>query len=311
MTIEDKYFRPFIYLAVSTALFFYELYYGHISFAAYWVLGKQNLLLPEIFIFVTINLLFFLFEAFKATASKARQGNGYSQFYQDRIEKITRKHDNISEALTNRSESERIRLARELHDDTIHQMILLSQKVELMKYDHPDNLLFDQLDDLSTLINSTIDSTRDFIRELRPPQLKKLGLAKALKTLVHQKSTSTDIEISFSIVGEKSNLKEEIEMTLYRLSQTALQNIALHSKATKASLKLVFEEDEVILSIMDNGEGFDVPNEEHLLQKRSFGLLGMRERAYMCGGVFIIHSVISTGTHIIVKMPKTANEKNF
>lgn len=311
MIIKDKYLHPLKYLAISTAFFFYELYYGHISLAAYWILDKQTLLLPELFIFFTVNVLFLLREAFKTAASTARLGKGYSQFYQNRIEKITRKYHSISEALTNSSESERIRLARELHDDTIQQMILLSQKVELMKYDNPDNILFKQLDELSILINNTIDSTRDFIRELRPPQLKKLGLAKTLKTLVHQKSISSDITIKFSMEGKKYNLREEIEMTLYRLSQTALQNIALHSKATKASLILTFQDDEVVLSIIDNGEGFDVPNEEYLLQKRSFGLLGMRERTYMCGGIFIIHSVIDAGTHIIIKMPKTGNEKNW
>jgi signal transduction histidine kinase len=310
MLITHKYLRPLKYLTISSALFFYELYYGHISLAAYWILDKQTFLLPEIFIFFTINLFFLLREAFKTSASKARLGKGYSQFYQDRIEKITRKYHNISQALTNSSESERIRLARELHDDTIQQIILLSQKVELMKFDHPDNILFKQLDELSILVNDTIDSTRDFIRELRPPQLKKLGLVKALTTLALQKSISPDMTINFSIEGNIYKLREEIEMTIYRLSQTALQNIALHSKATKASLVLTFQEDGIMLSITDNGKGFDVPSEEHLLQKRSFGLLGMRERTYMCGGIFIIHSVIDTGTHIIIKMPKTGNERS-
>ena len=305
---QKKYFRTLKYLLISTSLFFYEYYYGHISLGAYWILDKQTLLLPELFIFFTTNFLFLLREAFKTTASKAKLGKGYSQLYQDHIEKIKQKHHNIAEALTNRSESERIRLARELHDDTIHQIILLSQKVELMKYDYPNNVLFKQLDDLSVLINNTIDNTRDFIKELRPPQLKKLGLIKALRTLVYQKSTNTDIDIDFSIAGDPYSLGEKVEMNLYRLSQTALQNIALHSKATKASLKLTFKNEEIVLSIIDNGQGFIIPNEENLLQKRSFGLLGMRERTYMCRGIFIIHSVLDTGTHIIIKIPKVNDE---
>lgn len=270
----------------------------------YWILDNESLLLPEFLIFFVVNLIFILKEAFRQVKLKSKAEGISKNLFHSQVESIIEEYENKSEAITSRSELERLKLARDLHDDTIHQMILISQQVELMMYDHPDNVLFSKLTKLSNVINGAISNTRGFIKELRPPLLKTIGLLNTLKSLTEQKSKVASMVIDFSIEGTQCALKDEVEMTLYRLSQTALQNIVLHSEASHAALKISFKPDQVMLSVIDNGKGFEIPEEEQLYKNESFGLLGMRERTHLCGGTFTIHSVTDAGTHIIVKIPK-------
>ena len=296
--------KPLAYLITSTLLFLYEFYFSHFSMIIYWILENQSLLLPEFLIFFVVNLIFIVKEAFKQVKLKSKAEGASKNFFHSQVESIIEEYENKSEEITSRSELERLKLARDLHDDTIHQMILISQQVELMMFDHPENILYNKLTKLSNIINNAISNTRGFIKELRPPLLQTIGLLNTLKSLTEQKAKVADIVIDFSTEGTQSTLKDEVEMTLYRLSQTALQNIVLHAEATHAALKIAFKPNEVMLSIIDNGKGFDVPDEEQLYKNESFGLLGMRERTHLCGGIFTIHSVIDSGTHIIIKIPK-------
>ena len=225
----------------------------------------------------------------------------------DRANVLKRRYRNFAEAEIHGNESERLRIARELHDDTIHRIIILGQHIELLKYDNPDNPLVNYLYKLATLTNDSIDHLRGVIKDLRPSHLHKLGLIPAVKGLVKEKNSINDCKINLSIHGNGYRLNDGVELILYRLTQTAVQNLRLHSQCTEACISLSFTDTCVSLVIEDNGVGFDVPDESHLFDTGHYGLLGMKERAQICNGTFMIHSVKGSGTRLSAEIPKAGN----
>lgn len=225
----------------------------------------------------------------------------------DRANVLKRRYRNFAEAEIHGNESERLRIARELHDDTIHRIIILGQHIELLKYDNPNNPLVSDLDKLAALTNESIDHLRGVIKDLRPSHLQKLGLIPAVKGLVKEKNSINDCQITLSIHGDGYRLNDGVELILYRLTQTAVQNLRLHSQCTEAHISLSFNNDYVSLVVEDNGVGFEVPDEAHLFDTGHYGLLGMKERTQICNGTFMIHSVKGSGTRLSAEIPKAGN----
>lgn len=261
----------------------------------------------------SVFVLFFIFFILYLICKKSTWGPiNYSDFKnlqadRDRANVLKRRYRNFAEAEIHGNESERLRIARELHDDTIHRIIILGQHVELLKYDNPDNPIVNDLDKLVTLTNDAIDHLRAVIKDLRPSHLHKLGLIPAIKGLVKEKNSINDCKIHLSIHGDGYRLNDGVETILYRLTQTAVQNLRLHSQCTEANISFSFTDTCVSLIIEDNGVGFDVPDESHLFDTGHYGLLGMKERAQICNGTFMIHSVKGSGTRLSAEIPKAGN----
>lgn len=221
--------------------------------------------------------------------------------------KLEKRYRNFAEAEVHGHESERLRVARELHDDTIHRLIFIGQRLELLKLNHPNSEMAQPVDDLIQHTNDGIDHIRNVIKELRPSTLAKMGLIPAIKSLVNNKNLQEKISLGLTTSGTEYRLNEPTELIIYRLAQSAIQNVKLHANCSKADLYLNFEEDQITLQIQDNGVGFDVPNEDDLFEHSHFGLLGMKERTELCGGKFMIHSVKNLGTHMSVEIPRAGN----
>ena len=212
-------------------------------------------------------------------------------------------HGYIGE-ITEAQEEERRRLARELHDGTIQSLIALKQRVQMVRITLMAEPEKQALKTLEILAEQTIEDLRRTTRALRPIYLEDLGLVTALEVLAREAKETTGIEISFSTQGDQRRLSTSIELALYRIAQEALSNVARHANASQAILSISFRPDSVILKIMDNGVGFQVPtNPGEFAPSGHFGLLGLYERAELIGASLDIRSEVREGTHLTVQLP--------
>src|SRR6185436_3133097 len=142
-------------------------------------------------------------------------------------------------------EEERARLARELHDDTIQSVIALKQRVQLAHRLIKDQNAKQSLKELETLAEQTVENLRRLTRALRPIYLEDLGLVTALEMLAREISQNNQLIVDFQKTGQERRLAREVELSLYRIAQEALNNVVKHSKATHADLKIAFDPSEI------------------------------------------------------------------
>ncbi|GER78829.1 MAG: hypothetical protein HZC39_13150 [Chloroflexi bacterium] len=207
-------------------------------------------------------------------------------------------HDYIG-AITSAQEEERLRLARELHDDTIQAVIALKQRVQLAHKSVKTENGHQALRELETLAEQTIENLRRLTRALRPIYLEDLGLVTALEMLARETSQNHPVYIGFRKLGDEQRLSREVELALYRIAQEALSNVVRHSQAQRAELLISFKEKETKLEVSDNGKGFDMPmSPTDFAPSGHFGLLGIRERADLIGARLEIESALGKGTRL-------------
>ena len=211
-------------------------------------------------------------------------------------------HDYIG-AITSAQEEERMRLARELHDDTIQAIIALKQRVQLAQKSIKEQNGRESLKELETLAEHTIENLRRLTRALRPIYLEDLGLVTAMEMLAREISQSNPLIVEFQKTGNERRLSREVELSLYRIAQEALTNAVKHSKATHADLSIRYSDSEITLAITDNGNGFVAPaSPTEFALNGHFGLLGIHERADLIGARLEIESALGQGTRIEVRL---------
>ncbi len=197
-------------------------------------------------------------------------------------------------------EDERVRLARELHDDTIQSLIAVQQRIEMAQKAMTKDpaLAAAKLVDLKELITDTLTSVRRYVRDLRPTYLENLGLIPALEMLTRESNAR------LKLVGEEERLDPERELALFRIVQESLRNIAKHAHATDVAVTLTFGPNDVTATVEDNGSGFDAPESPGAYaQAGHFGLMGMQERAQLFGGNVYVKSERGQGTKVIAYVP--------
>jgi PAS domain S-box-containing protein len=200
-------------------------------------------------------------------------------------------------------EDERRRIARDLHDQLGQHLTALRLTLEVLK-PQPGNRTEPRIQ-IETLEELARQLDRDIafrVCELRSPELEALGLQVALAD--HVRSWSKHFGIPVHLHTEAwtgDRLPREVETTVYRLAQEALNNVAQHARATRVDIVLERHADSLSLIIEDNGEGFDP---SHLADSRErFGLIGMRERATLVGAELQIESTPGSGTTVVVRAP--------
>ncbi len=209
-------------------------------------------------------------------------------------------HDYIG-AITSAQEEERTRLARELHDDTIQAVIALKQRVQLAQKSIKDQYGRQTLKELETLSEQTIENLRRLTRALRPIYLEDLGLVTALEMLSREISQDNQLVVDFNKTGQERHLSREVELSLYRIAQEALNNVIKHSGAERAELRITFDAAAVQMEMSDNGSGFITPNSPtEFAPNGHFGLLGIHERADLIGAKLEIESAVGRGTRLKV-----------
>jgi signal transduction histidine kinase len=206
-------------------------------------------------------------------------------------------------AITAAQEDERLRLARELHDDTIQSVVALKQRVQLAQRPIKDPVSLQTLRELEALAEQTIENLRRMTRALRPIYLEDLGLVTALEMLAREVSQSAPLQVEFRKLGVEQRLTNEVELALYRIAQEALNNVLRHANAAHARLQIVYEDREVALAVEDNGAGFQVPKiPTDFAPDGHFGLLGIRERAELIGARLEVDSAQGKGTRLRVRV---------
>jgi two-component system sensor histidine kinase UhpB len=208
--------------------------------------------------------------------------------------------------VTTGQEEERKRLARELHDETLQSLIALNQRVMMIKRQAEQAEVKDALDEIETMIAQNMQELRRLTRALRPIYLEELGLVAAIEHLALETNEASNISVEFSKEGMEKRLPDHVEIAVFRISQEALSNIIRHSQATQTNMDIRFMPNEMVLTISDNGKGFNLPaNLSELSNNGHYGLLGIHERAELIGAKIEINSGSTQGTTITLSIPLT------
>jgi signal transduction histidine kinase len=211
----------------------------------------------------------------------------------------------LSQRVFAAQEKERQRLAAELHDRIGSTLAAVAMDLAMIAGHSPANTretLAARLGDARALIAQSISAIRDICDHLRPATLEYSGLYGALRE--HAKQFSRRFGIAVHVDGSDFGRQRspERELSLLRIAQEALANCAKHAHATTINVELADADDELILSISDDGIGFDLGALHDAVSAPGLGLLTMRERAESAGGTFAIDSTRGKGTRIRVKM---------
>jgi PAS domain S-box-containing protein len=206
-------------------------------------------------------------------------------------------------------EDERRRIAREMHDQFGEQLTALSLRIGTLKESAAgDPTLSAKVEALEAVAQQLDRDVDDLVWKLRPTALDDLGLRAALTNYVQDWSSRVRVTADLHTAGleeDEDRLSSEIETTLYRIAQEALNNIAKHAHAKHVEIILERRADHVSLVVEDDGVGFDPAAAG--APGRGFGLLGMQERAAMVGATLEIESAVGDGTTILVRMPTVAS----
>lgn len=220
---------------------------------------------------------------------------------QEKVRKATQQLRELAAHLQNVREEERIEIARDIHDDLGQQLTAVQIAIfRLAKQRSQDQALEKQLQGITELIAQVIQSIRRISTQLRPAVLDDIGLVEAMRwqTEEFEKRFSIPVDAFFSDIPD--NLEQNIALNLFRIYQETLTNIVRHAAARRVQVRLTHDDHRISLEVQDDGKGLD---EELINNKRTLGLLGMKERALMIGGEFDISSGQGKGTSIKIMIP--------
>ena len=209
----------------------------------------------------------------------------------------------LSRQLMHSQEDERRRLAEELHDEIGQILWAVRSNLELTK-STVDEAGRGRLDQSSAMIGHAMEQVRSISMNLRPPMLDHFGLEPTLRWLVDRQvnATGTKIDLVGSLGGKR--VATELETACFRIVQESLTNVARHSRASMVRIELARMDSDLLLSIQDDGIGFDVAeSRQRAMSGGSLGLLGMEERIRFLGGEFEIESVRGQGTVTRIRLP--------
>jgi signal transduction histidine kinase len=206
-----------------------------------------------------------------------------------------------------RNEEERKKIAREIHDELNQLLLSVKLNLEGMESVLPADLVRarERLAVSRVHIDQALDGLRELSLNLRPPALDDLGLPQALDWHIRRLSKESSLPVTLEVTGLSQRRPAPVaEIELFRIAQEALSNVIKHARASSAKVKLNFGKLRLVLLVEDNGMGFDTSSALSLSgDNQSLGLLGMRERAELCGGTLKINSTPGDGTRIKVEIP--------
>jgi signal transduction histidine kinase len=195
---------------------------------------------------------------------------------------------------------ERNRLARELHDTVAHTLTALSVSLETAKayFDVDLNQTRDLVDKSIDATRKGVDETRRALKALRSSDLEDLGLRLAIKKIAESAASRFSLNLDLTL-DPMPSLSPDIEQTIYRIAQEAIENVTKHSEAKKIRVMLLHQDNHIHLIVEDNGLGFDTKSKQ---PTGHFGLIGMKERAELAGGSLVIESEKNKGTKILLRI---------
>jgi signal transduction histidine kinase/YHS domain-containing protein len=206
-------------------------------------------------------------------------------------------------ALSTAQEAARARLARELHDEIVQQLIALGHGVDRVHrlLDRDPVQASERLQAMRASITALVDELRAMIGDLRPPALVELGLLPAVELLLGR-SGEDGPEVTLVVQGDERRLAPQSELALFRIVQEAWSNIRRHARAHRADFTFAYEHDNLHMTISDDGVGF-ASRDEADAPDGHWGLRGMRERAELTGGTLEVASEVGHGTRLHLRIP--------
>jgi len=199
-------------------------------------------------------------------------------------------------------EEERSRIARELHDETAQFLTALSLNLATLKNLLPEQRkTMDLINDLQSQTRQMSQGIYRLVHDLRPAQLDDLGLVPTLQYLVEEEYRRAGLKVELQIEGQHQRMDPLVETVFFRVAQEALTNVVRHAQCDQATVELIFETEQVVLRVRDEGVGFKIRPSDS--QQRGWGLEGMRERVDSVEGQLNIYSPQAGGTIIEVMIP--------
>lgn len=207
----------------------------------------------------------------------------------------------LSSRLESAREQERTHLSRKVHDELGQMMTALMVEISwLKKRPRPAPGIQERLNKMTRMVDETITVIRRIATDLRPGALDDLGLVAAVEWQLQEFQENTKIKTSLTVEPDGLELDNVRSTCIFRIIQEALTNIVRHAKAGRVAVVLRQEEDGVFLEVSDNGRGI---TEAEAASPTAIGLIGIRERALICGGQTVIRGAPGKGTVLQVRLP--------
>lgn len=215
----------------------------------------------------------------------------------------------LTEKMLNVQELERKSLARDLHDEMGQSLTAMKAFCASAKYHEIPQAVDDHLSSINSTCDNLFKVVRDMMQHLTPPLLEEFGLTVAIEELVNKWQLQNECDVILKIDPELQNIRAENDIHLFRIIQESLTNTLKHSAASRVVISLIThkpdnEKGSIILTIKDNGKGFDLKQTEG-----GTGLNGIRERAMILDAKLNIDSQHGNGTTITLKLPSRGNNE--
>jgi len=207
----------------------------------------------------------------------------------------------MSQSVIETQENERSRISKDLHDHVGQVLTALRSRIVILRQKEATNL-DSELDTLDKLAAEAYQDVRDIVDELSPNELLRFGLQKSLEnTDFHQMLRAANVNYHTQFKGQVSEIPEQIQLTIYRIAQELLSNIAKHSQAADSHLNIHVQEEDsktlIIFKVQDDGIGFEVDN-----HTKGHGIRNVQDRVQALGGTITFGSS-ETGTAISIVIP--------
>jgi signal transduction histidine kinase len=231
------------------------------------------------------------------------------QTFSELLEKSRRMQEELrllSRGMLSAQEEERKTISRELHDVIAQMLTGINLRLSSLKAKTATSTrdLQKKIEVTQRIVKKSVDIIHRFARDLRPAVLDDLGLIPAMRSYLKVFTEQTGIHCTFTALAEIEKLDGATRTTLYRIAQEALANVSRHAKASLVKVTIRIHQNRVCMEIQDDGRGFQGNDAAATQQSKRLGLLGMRERAEMVGGVFYVDSAPGKPTTVHVEIPK-------
>lgn len=225
---------------------------------------------------------------------------------------IERINDTIEDAIRKKQmgmwiiesqESERRRIARDLHDGPAQNLASMMIRLDLIQHlwDSDVNRIYEEIDNIKQMSSDSLADIRRIMFDLKPSLIHEEDFCTTLTDFINDYGTKYRMDIEFVMFGERKRYEMSLEIALFRMVQEAITNVRKHAEASKVLVKMEDNGQTLTLVVKDDGKGFDL---DRVSQKtESYGIIGMKERVELLGGDVNIISSPEQGTQVIITVP--------
>jgi PAS domain S-box-containing protein len=245
----------------------------------------------------------------KELLEEVRRRKRYEEELRDSAQKILQEVNRrryLSRRLVETLERDRRDVAMYLHDQIGQMLVTLRMDLEMMRrgISRGSGVPKEKLLRVEDKVSDIVMHSKNISRRLRPDILDSLGLVPALRSLVESFRGQTGVRIHFYYKEPSQKVDPDRSLAVYRIAQEALNNVRKHAQANEVFLNLIMKNDSILLTIEDDGIGFDYEETvENVATEGSLGIMIMKERVALVGGEFRVESEIGKGTHVVAEIP--------